>query len=74
LLDELPKNYEKLEDLIGEGGIFKQLMAALIERCLNAEMEHHLEEERAEPTEAGMPWSRRNGHSQKTIKGELGEQ
>lgn len=73
LLDELLKNYQSPEDLVGEGGILKQLTAALVERCLNAEMEHHLEEERAEPVEEDVPRNRRNGHSKKTIKGEFGE-
>jgi putative transposase len=73
LLDELLKNYKNSEDLIGESGIFKQLTAALVERCLNAEMEHHIEEERAEPIEENVPRNRRNGHSKKTIKGEFGE-
>lgn len=73
LLDELLKNYKNPEDLIGEGGILKQLTAALVERCLNAEIEHHMEEERAEPIEENTPRNRRNGHSKKTIKGEFGE-
>lgn len=73
LLDELLKNYQSPEDLVGEGGILKQLTAALVERCLNAEMEHHLEEERSEPVEKAAPRNRRNGHSKKTIKGEFGE-
>lgn len=73
LLDELLKNYKSLEDLVGEGGILKQLTAALVERCLNAEIDHHLEEERTEPAEEGTARNRRNGHSKKTIKGEFGE-
>ncbi|GAP99895.1 mobile element protein [Leptolyngbya sp. NIES-2104] len=73
LLDELLKNYQSPEDLVGEGGILKQLTAALVERCLNAEMEHHLEEERAELVEEDVARNRRNGHSKKTIKGEFGQ-
>lgn len=73
LLDELLKNYKNPEDLVGDGGILKQLTAALVERCLNAEIEHHMEEERAEPIEENVPRNRRNGHSKKTIKGEFGE-
>lgn len=72
LLDELLRNYQSPEDLVGEGGILKQLTTALVERCLNAEMEHHLEEERTEPVEADTPRNRRKGHSKKTIKGEFG--
>lgn len=46
LLDELLQHYTQSEDLIGEGGILKQLTAALVERCLNAEIEYQLEGER----------------------------
>ena len=70
---ELLKGYQSPEDLVGTGGILKQLTAALVERCLNAEMEHHIQEERSEPTTATTPRNRRNGHSKKTIKGEFGE-
>jgi putative transposase len=72
LIDELLKDYRNPSDLMGEGGIFKQLSKALIERCLNAEIETHLEEERIEP-DPEVPRNRRNGHSKKTIKGEFGE-
>jgi putative transposase len=72
LLDELLKNYTNPEDLLGEGGILKQLTKALVERCLNAEMDEHLETERSQPSE-DKPKNRRNGHSKKTIKGEFGE-
>lgn len=72
LLDELLKDYRNPADLMGEGGIFKQLTKALIERCLTAELDTHLEEEKADP-EAERPRNRRNGHFKKTIKGEFGE-
>jgi putative transposase len=69
LIDELLKDYKNPTDLMGEGGIFKQLTKALIERCLNAEMDTHLEEQQIEVPEAK---NRRNGKSRKTIKGEFG--
>lgn len=72
LIDELLKDYHQPEDLMGADGIFKQLSKALIERCLSAEIETHLEEERIEPA-AESPRNRRNGHSKKTVKGEFGE-
>jgi putative transposase len=72
LIDELLKEYRKPEDLMGEGGIFKQLTKALVERCLTAELDTHLEEERTEPEELSSK-NRRNGHSKKTIKGEFGQ-
>jgi putative transposase len=70
LIDELLKNYKTPEDLMGEGGIFKQLTKALLERCLDAEIKTHFQEsaEEEQPTK-----NRRNGHSKKTIKGEFGE-
>jgi putative transposase len=62
---------------MGQGGILKQLTKALIERCLSAELDTHLEEEGeklAEITENdSKARNRRNGHSKKTIKGEFGK-
>lgn len=72
LIDELLKDYRSPEDLMGESGIVKQLTKALIERCLSAELDHHLAEEKAEP-ELERPRNRRNGTSKKTVKGEFGE-
>lgn len=72
LIDELLKDYRSPDDLMGKGGIFKQLTKALVERCLSAELDHHLTEEKTEP-EANRPHNRRNGASKKTIKGEFGE-
>jgi putative transposase len=77
LLDELLKDYQNPEDILGETGILKQLTKALIERCLNAELDTHLQEEKAEraeaPPETSGPKNRRNGHSKKTIKSEFGQ-
>jgi transposase-like protein len=72
LIDELLQDYRSPEDLMGESGIVKQLTKALIERCLSAELDHHLAEEKAEP-ELERPRNRRNGTSKKTVKGEFGE-
>jgi putative transposase len=71
LIDELLKDYRNPEDLMGEGGIFKQLSKALIERCLSAELDTHIEEERSN-REPELPRNRRNGHSKKTLKGDFG--
>jgi len=71
LLDELLKDYQDPKDLLGEGGILKQLTKALVERCLDGEMKVHLEAERDQPNPE-KPTNRRNGHSQKTLKGEFG--
>ena len=72
LLDQLLQGYENPEDLLGEGGILKQLTKALVERCLEAEMKTHLEVQEGQIPRS-KPANRRNGHSQKTIKGEFGE-
>jgi DNA-directed RNA polymerase subunit RPC12/RpoP len=67
LLDELLTDYKSTEDLPGQEGLLKQLTAALVERCLNAEMGHHLEEERQEPeAEPSKPRNRLNGRIKKT--------
>jgi putative transposase len=67
LIEELFKGYHQPEDLMGEGEIFKQLSKALIERCLSAEIETHLEEERSESS-TEVHRNRRNSHSKKTAK------
>ncbi|MHB1495601.1 MAG: IS256 family transposase, partial [Acidithiobacillus sp.] len=42
LLDSLLADYQTPEDLIGEGGLLKQLTQRLVERALQAEMTEHL--------------------------------
>jgi len=42
LLDELLKDYQTPEQILGENGILKQLTKRLAERALQAEMTHHL--------------------------------
>ena len=42
LIDRLIAGYKKPEDLIGEGGLLKQLTKAIVERVLQAEMVEHL--------------------------------
>jgi putative transposase len=70
LLDELLKDYKKPEDLLGQEGILKELTKALVERCLNAEIETYMAESAAKDEESS---NRRNGYSKKRIKGEFGE-
>jgi putative transposase len=70
LLDELLKEYKKPEDLMGDGGILKELTKALVERCLNAEIEYQMAESK---NISDLPKNRRNGYSPKTIKGTFGE-
>ena len=72
VIDELPKGYEKPEDLLGDEGLFKQLKKALIERALGAELSGHLGYEKGDPAGRGSGNSR-NGTSAKTILTEDGE-
>lgn len=76
ILDTILKDYKTPEDLMGENGIFKQLTKALVERCLNGEIEHQLKPQTG-PEESGsdskVGKNRRNGYSKKTIKGSFGQ-
>ena len=72
LLSGLLANYKKLEDLIGENGLLKQLTKLLVEKALDAELTEHLGHERHEAV-ANASGNTRNGKSKKTLKGEFGE-
>jgi putative transposase len=71
IIDELMKNCQKPEDLIGENGLLKQLTKAVIERALRGELTQHLGYGRSEQAAPGP--NRRNGASRKTLKGDFGE-
>jgi putative transposase len=72
LIDELLKDYQKPEDLIGESGLLKQLTKALVERALKSELTQHLGYEKSQ--EGGANGSnRRNGASHKKLTGEFGK-
>src|ERR1700758_2793015 len=71
LVDELLKDYQKPEDIIGENGLLKQLTKALLERGMNAELTHHLGYEKHDPAGYGSGNSR-NGSTPKTVKGDFG--
>jgi putative transposase len=67
LLDELLKDYKSPEDLLGPGGLLKQLTGALVERALEAEMTEHLGYEKHEAKGRGTGNSR-NGATAKTLR------
>jgi putative transposase len=71
-LDELLKDCQKPEDLLGEQGLLKRLTKALLERVLETELTHHLGYEKHDPAGYGSGNSR-NGWSEKTLKGKNGE-
>jgi hypothetical protein len=71
LLDELLKDYQNPQDLLGENGIIQQLTKAMIERCLQVEMEEHLgypKHGRKGEDQSNV----RNGKTRKTLKSEHG--
>ena len=71
ILDELLKDYQKPEDLIGQSGLLQQLSKALIERVLEGELTHQLGYEKYAP-EGKHSGNSRNGKSRKTLKGKQG--
>ena len=71
LIDELVKDYENPQDILGEGGLLKELTKAVIERCLETELDTHLGYPKYGRKGSTLGNSR-NGHSQKTLKGEQG--
>jgi putative transposase len=42
LLEELLKDYKSPEDLLGQGGLLRELTKALVEKALDRELTHHL--------------------------------
>jgi putative transposase len=72
LIDELLKECPDPREVLAEGGLIKQLTKAIIERCLEAELDAHLgypKHGRREESSANV----RNGRSRKTLKGTQGE-
>jgi putative transposase len=72
LIDELLSDYKNPEDLLGDGGIFKELKKALLERALKAELGDHLGYEKSDP-KGRKSGNSRNGHGAKKLTGEDGE-
>jgi transposase-like protein len=70
LLDELLKDYSDPKDLLGEGGLLKQLQKKLVERALDAELTEHLG---YEAHEQAPDSNRRNGKGRKTVQGDSGQ-
>ena len=73
LVDQLLANYEKPEDLLGNGGIFDRLKGRLVQRILDAELNAHLGYEKGARRPEDQS-NARNGHNpQKTVKTDDGE-
>ena len=58
--------------MIGENALLKQLMKALLERAMTAELTHHLGYEKSDPAGYNSGNSR-NGATAKTLKGDFSE-
>src|SRR5580698_7141371 len=73
LLDELLSGVKTPDDLLGDGGVFRQLKKALMERALGAELTHHLGYEKGAAPVGRARSNSRNGHSAKTVLTDDGE-
>ena len=71
LIDELLKDYETPQEILGEGGLLKELTKAVIERCLETELDSHLGYPK-HGRKGNASGNTRNGLSPKTLKGEQG--
>jgi putative transposase len=72
LIDSLLKDYKTPEEILGEGGLLKQLTKAVLERAMQAELTDHLGYERHDPA-GDNSGNSRNGKSKKTLKGDFGQ-
>lgn len=72
LLDELLKEYQQPDDLLGEDGLLQELTKALVQRALDGELTHHLGYEKYS-LEGKNTGNSRNGKTPKKIKGKRGE-
>ena len=73
LLDQLLAGVSSPDDLLGDGGVFRQLKKALMERALGAELTCHLGYEKgAAPSGRGRGNSR-NGRTAKTVLTDEGQ-
>ncbi len=71
LLDELIKNCDGPDDLLGEKGLLKQLTAGLVERMLESEITDHLGYEKHD-SDGKNSGNSRNGKTPKTLKTDRG--
>ena len=68
LLDELLKGCKTPEDILGKGGLLKDISKRLFERALAAELTDHLGREPHARTEQTADKNHRNGTTPKTVK------
>src|SRR5512146_2612241 len=71
VLNELLKDYQKPEDLLGKDGLLKHLQKRLLEKAMSAEHRVNLGYDKHEST-GDHSGNSRNGTTPKTLKGEFG--
>jgi putative transposase len=71
LIDNLLKDYQTPEEILGDNGLLKQLTKAVLERAMQAELTEHLGYERHDSA-GDNSGNSRNGKSKKTLKGDFG--
>jgi len=69
-LDELLAG-KSTEEIVGPGGVLKELTKALLERAMGAELSNHLGYEKHDSGGRGSG-NNRNGKSRKTVQGDFG--
>ena len=72
LIDEILKDYQSPDDLLGQDGLLQQLTKALVERALQGELTHHLGYDK-HSTKGKNTGNSRNGSSAKILKGKRGQ-
>lgn len=76
VIDQVVKDHidqgKDTRELLGPGGFLKEFTKALVERCLEGEMSHHLGYEKDERVGKSGE-NRRNGYSKKTITTDQGQ-
>ncbi len=72
ILDELMKSVKNPDDLLGEGGLLRQLTARLVEKALQAELTSHLGYDAGQARPEGAS-NGRNGYTSKTLLTDQGE-
>lgn len=72
IIDKLISNCKTPEDIVGKDGLLQQIMQRALQGALDAELEEHLGYKK-NAVEGKHSGNSRNGHSQKTLKGDFGE-
>ena len=71
-IDSLLENCNGVGDIMGEGGLIKTLVKAVLERALEGELTEYLGYKKHDPA-GNNTGNSRNGISKKTIAGDFGE-